>query len=91
MTHRERAYLEVLLEGVPLPATRSDLVKHAKRDGSRDDAKALKRLPERRYGSIDEVGEQLLAVQPAWSQTHRVPRPESDLPPGGPHYGVEPA
>ncbi|HZE07101.1 MAG TPA: DUF2795 domain-containing protein, partial [Solirubrobacteraceae bacterium] len=77
--------------GVPLPATRSDLLQHAKRDGSRDDANLLKRLPDRRYASIDEVGEQLLSVQPAWARTRRVPRPESDLPPGGSRYGVKAA
>ena len=88
LSHRERAYLEVLLEGVPLPATKSDLIAHAKGEGSPDAVTALKRLPSRRYSSIDEVGEQLQPVQPQWPRTHRVPRPESDLPPGGDRYGV---
>lgn len=84
----ERAYLEALLEGVPLPATRSDLVTYARRHGDRRAATLLKALPERRYDWLDEVGEALEPVQPKWPRERRVPRAESGLPPGGPAYGI---
>jgi hypothetical protein len=90
MTHQRRAYLETLLEGVALPATKQDLIEHAKHEGSRKDARMLKSLPSVRFSSLDEVGEQLQRVQPEWPRTHRQPRPESDLPPGGALYGVTP-
>jgi hypothetical protein len=82
-----RAELEALLEGVPLPATRKDLLRHARRDGGGGAEAALRALPDRRCSSVDEVGEALEPVQPTWARPVRVPRPESDLPPGGPHYG----
>jgi Protein of unknown function (DUF2795) len=83
----DRAYIESLLEGVPLPATKKDLVKHAKREGGRGAGKLLKGLPSQRYSMLDEVGEALAPVQPLWPRERRVPKPESDLPPGGPAYG----
>lgn len=81
-----RARIEALLDGVPLPATKRDLTKHLRRFGSEGDARALDALPDRRYGSIDEVGETLEPVQPDRSRPRRVPKPESDLPPGGEAY-----
>lgn len=82
-----KAVVEQVLEGVPLPATRSDLVEHARREGENGVAKELKSLPERRYPSIDEVGEALRPVQPKRPRRPPVPHAESDLPPGGPEYG----
>jgi hypothetical protein len=35
------------------------------------------------------VGEALAPVQPDWPRERRVPKAESDLPPGGPAYGVQ--
>ena len=82
------AEIQVLLEGVPLPATRPDLLRYA-RDQHADAASLalLEALPEREYASIDEVGETLHPVQPASvsSQPER-PRPESGQPPGGEAY-----
>jgi hypothetical protein len=83
-----RAYVESVLQGVPLPATRSVLVKYAERQGEKDVARALKQLPDQRYPILPDVGEALQAVQPKWRRERRVPLPESDLPPGGPAYGV---
>lgn len=83
-----RARTEALLEGIPLPATKSDLGHHLHSAGGREAARAVKALPSRRYSTIDEVGEALVPVQPAWPRPRRVPRAESDLPPGGEHYGV---
>ncbi len=87
MTTREVAELQVLLEGVPLPAGKQELVKYANRQETGGVASLLERLPDREYGSLDEVGEELLHVQPEWAQPDpHEPREESDLPPGGPAY-----
>lgn len=84
----ERAWIEALLEGVPLPATRADLITCVKRQGETQAVRRLKSLPDRRYSWIDEVGEALQPVQPQWPRERRVPKPESDLPPGGPAYAL---
>ncbi|HEU4657681.1 MAG TPA: DUF2795 domain-containing protein [Capillimicrobium sp.] len=81
-----RARTEALLEGVPLPATKRDLERHLERAGGREAARAVRDLPDRRYATIDEVGEALAPVQPSWAAPRRVPGPESDLPPGGAGY-----
>ena len=82
------AELQVLLEGVPLPNERSTLVRYALHHGARGDQVAmLRRLPERRFETIDEVAEALVRVQP--SREHEVPRrphEESGAPPGGDAY-----
>jgi hypothetical protein len=85
---RNRAYIESLLEGVPLPATRSDLIRWAKQNDGDQAARRLRDLPRRRFDTLDEVGEALEPVQPQWPRERRVPKPESDLPPGGPAYGI---
>jgi hypothetical protein len=78
------------LEGVPLPATGKVLVKYAKRQGDKRATQALKSLPkQKRFSILDEVGEALAPVQPDWPRERRVPKAESDLPPGGPAYGVQ--
>lgn len=84
----DRAYLEALLEGVPLPATKGDLVTYAKRNGDRRAGQLLKSLPDGRYDWLDQVGEALAPVQPKWARERRVPKAESGLPPGGPAYGI---
>jgi hypothetical protein len=86
---RLAAELQVLLEGVPLPAHKRELVEYARgQDG--DAARHLESIPDREYRSLDEVGEALAPVQPSRSQPQAaVPREESDAPPGGESY-VEP-
>ena len=87
MTTRDVAELQVLLEGVSLPATRQELLDYASRQANGGVAALLERLPDREYGSLDEVGEELLPVQPEWSQPEaREPRAESGAPPGGDAY-----
>jgi hypothetical protein len=83
---RLAAELQVLLEGVPLPARKRELVEYARsQDG--DAARHLESLPDREYRSLDEVGEALAPVQPSRSQPQAaVPREESDAPPGGEDY-----
>ena len=86
MSIREVAELQVLLEGVTLPAGKRELVEYARReDGGL--VQLLERLPDREYKSLDEVGEELVRVQPKWAQPDpREPRAESGLPPGGEAY-----
>lgn len=82
------AELQVLLEGVPLPNERSSLLRYALREGASGEQIALlQRLPERRYDNIDEVGEELVRVQPASEHEEpRSPHEESGAPPGGDAY-----
>jgi hypothetical protein len=82
------AELQVLLEGVALPATRQQLIDYASMqpDGASFE-RELGRLPDREFGSLDEVGEELAAVQPDQppARSH-TPAPESGVPPGGEAY-----
>jgi hypothetical protein len=87
MTTREVAELQVLLEGVSLPASKQELLAHAVRERGGDLTRLLERLPDRRYESLDEVGETLLPVQPEWPQRQAdAPRAESGSPPGAEAY-----
>ena len=82
------AELQVLLEGVPLPAPRQELLDHARREHAGPAALALlEGLPDREYSSLDEVGETLLPVQPTREPEGLArPAPESGEPPGGSAY-----
>ena len=84
---RDVAELQVLLEGVPLPASRQELLAYARHeDGGRLTA-LVERLPDREYRSLDDVGEELLQLQPQWPQPDaKQPRAESGEPPGGAAY-----
>jgi Protein of unknown function (DUF2795) len=82
------AELQVVLEGVSLPAGKRELIEHARHEGAEAGlVEMLESLPERRYGSIDEVAETLQPVQPAEPRPEPgEPKPESGLPPGGAAY-----
>ena len=83
MSTQTAALIQVVLEGVPLPATKAELVDYARSEDP-DVARLLEALPDREYRSLDEVGEALAPVQPPRSQPEAaVPREESDAPPGG--------
>jgi hypothetical protein len=85
---RRVAELQVVLEGVPLSATKDQLVAHARGEDADPALVALlETLPEGEYGSLDEVAETLHPVQPARprAQPDR-PKAESGLPPGGEAY-----
>jgi hypothetical protein len=87
---REAAELQVVLEGVALPAKKQELVACAR---SQDEAAAgrLAALPDREYRSLDEVGEALAPVQPPRSKPDAArPHEESGAPPGGDAY-VDPS
>lgn len=85
MNAQRSAVLQVLLEGVPLPATRDMLLSYAR---AQDAAQAawLEPLPEGRYDRIDAVAEALSAPPRPPSPPARLPQPESDKPPGGSAY-----
>ncbi|HSP72285.1 MAG TPA: DUF2795 domain-containing protein [Gaiellaceae bacterium] len=91
-----RAYVESLLSGIALLASKRELVAYARRqeDGAAA-AERLRALPEREYRALQDVGEELEPRQPEARQAPTtLPREESDLPPGGAAYlgeAVEPA
>ena len=86
MSTQIAALIQVVLEGVALPATKGELVAYARREDP-DAARLLEALPEREYRSLDEVGEALAPAQPPRSKRDvAVPREESDKPPGGEDY-----
>jgi uncharacterized protein DUF2795 len=80
------AELQVVLEGVPLPAKKQQLIEYA-RTQDESAVSDLQGLPEREYSSLDEVGEALAPVQPEWPEPDvQKPRDESGQPPGGDSY-----
>jgi Protein of unknown function (DUF2795) len=60
---RRAAELQVVLEGVALPASKRQLLEYARREDEHA-ARDLAALPDREYDSLDDVGEALVAVQP---------------------------
>ena len=88
MEHGRVAELQVLLEGVPLPATRQELLDYARREGAEPwQVDALRRLPDKQYGWIDQAAEELLRVQPPRDREEpHEPRASSGAPPGGDDY-----
>jgi hypothetical protein len=85
MNLQRAAEIQVVLEGIELPATREQLVHYA----ALQDAEAaveLERIPDREYRTIDEVGEELAPTQPQDGGEQPVPRPESGAPPGKADY-----
>jgi hypothetical protein len=83
------AELQTVLEGVPLPAARRELIEYALLQGVRPELLwLLEALPDDgEYDSIDEVAETLAPVQPQpTAEETKVPQPESGVPPGGEAY-----
>lgn len=74
-----------MLEGIPLPAKRADLIRYARAQDPtlvRD----LEGLPDEEFDRLDAVGE-LLSMQPsAAKEVDKLPRPQSGNPPGGAGY-----
>jgi hypothetical protein len=85
MNLQRAAEIQVLLEGIALPATRDQLVSYA---GMQDAEAAveLERIADREYRSIDEVGEELAHTQPDLPAVEPPPHPESGAPPGKADY-----
>src|SRR5258708_30982548 len=84
--HLQRAAeIQVVLEGVKLPATRAERVRYA----ALHDAEAaveLERITDREYERLDDVGEELAPTKPVHVTHTRLPKPESGKPPGGADY-----
>ena len=82
-----RAELESVLVGIPLPASKGDLVDYARRQpGGGPAVPLLGKIADRSYESLDEVGEQVQRFQPRRADDTPLPQVESDAPPGGPAY-----
>jgi hypothetical protein len=79
------AEIQVVLEGVKLPATRDELVRYAETYDT-EAARELASISNREYERLDDVGEELAPTQPARASTQKPPRPESGKPPGGDDY-----
>lgn len=88
MSQHLSARIQTLLEGVPLPAGKRELLAYAKRQGDDPEAIArLRELPDARFRSLDDVGEALDPVQPCFAPPRpNAPRPESGTVPGGKTY-----
>jgi hypothetical protein len=85
MNLQRAAEIQVLLEGITLPATREQLVRYA---ASQDAAAAveLERIADREYHRIDEVGEELVPTQPDLPEKQPLPHPETGRAAGGEDY-----
>jgi hypothetical protein len=68
VVYAEVAMLQTVLEGVPLPAEKHELIRYAREQGDAVPWDLLERLPDGEYRSLDEVGEALAPVQPAAGQ-----------------------
>jgi hypothetical protein len=79
------AEIQVVLEGIPLPATRDALVLYAQVEDLAA-ASALARLPDREYDRLDAVGDALMSPPAPPRVPTRLPVEESGLPPGGDAY-----
>jgi hypothetical protein len=86
MNLQRAAEIQVVLEGITLPATREQLVRYAAQEQDAEAAVELERIADRTYQSIDEVGEELAHTEPHLLAAEHLPRPESGAPPGGEEY-----
>jgi len=82
------AALKTALVGVDLPAEKTELLEYAVRQRAEPPfLDALRALPDREYGSLDEVLEELAQVQPPrLREEPGEPHEESGAPPGGDEY-----
>ena len=82
------ALVQTVLEGVALPAGRAELEDYARRQGAdAETLERLRRLPDREFRFLDEVGEALDPVQPGFAPPPvDSPKPSSGDPLGGDHY-----
>ena len=85
MNLQRAAEIQVVLEGVALPATRDELVRYAETQDPQA-ARELASIADREYERLDDVGEELAPTQPVHLREKKQPRPESGLPPGGDDY-----
>ena len=88
MEFADVADLQVLVEGVRLPAEKSLLVVYAGVQGATTaQLELLAGLPDQEFATIDELAECLLSVQPKRQlEVPQEPHEESGAPPGGAEY-----
>ena len=83
--HRESAIVQTVLEGVPLPATKQELIDYARSQGARERVLGvLQWIDDREYRLLDDVGEGIARVQP--NSAPSSPAIQSDEPPGRSWY-----
>ena len=87
---RQGAIVQVVLEGVALPARKRDLIAYARRQSPPGQILAvLEQIPDRVYALLDEVGETIAETQPKIGpKPAHEPKPESGEVPGGSAYLV---
>jgi uncharacterized protein DUF2795 len=85
MNFQRAAEIQVVLEGIALPATRDELVRYAAQLDA-GAAAVLERLPDRTYERLDDVGEELAPTEPVHTPDISDPGAESGEPPGGEDY-----
>src|SRR3954454_20267344 len=85
MDLQRSAEIQVVLEGISLPASRDQLVRYAARFDEAA-ARTLETIPNRQYERIDEVGDELAGTKPVRAASDNLPKPESGQPPGGDDY-----
>jgi hypothetical protein len=79
------AEIQVVVEGIRLPATRDELVSYARRYDAAA-AEQLASLPKGSYDSIDAAAEALRRVQPSPRDAQPLPASANGSPPGGSDY-----
>ena len=86
MNAQRASEIQAVLEGVPLPAKKTQLLEYARAQAPSVVAD-LEGLPDGEFDRLDRVG-QLLTMQPSAPKPpeHGLPRPESGKPPGGDDY-----
>ena len=85
--YAEVATLQAVLEGVPLPAAKHELMEYARTQNASAPLHLFDRLPEREFATLDEVGEALFPTQPPSGKAQaEIPHAESGQPPGGDAY-----
>ncbi|HET7138420.1 MAG TPA: DUF2795 domain-containing protein [Gaiellaceae bacterium] len=85
MNTQRAAEIQAVLEGVPLPAGKAELVAYARAQDA-SVARDLEGLPDEEFDRLDAVGELLTLVPTRPREGARPPLPESGKPPGGPDY-----
>lgn len=86
MNHQRSAEIQALLEGVPLPASRSVLVSYAYAQDPATARELEQQLPDREFDRLDAVGDALVQPPLPPEPPQLPPRAESGRPPGGDDY-----
>ncbi len=85
MNAQRATEIQAVLEGVPLPASRAELIAYARREDP-GVVRDLEGLPDERFDRLDAVGELLTLAPSTPRPSDDLPRPESGKPPGGDDY-----